>query len=204
VNRTTRRALAAAGGLLLLALAGWWWLRPAAPHPDAARFTAPLSAQPFLQGLNSNDSVEQVRAVLQAAGYRVRAEAARRVPSADYPPWRMDTLTVYEYRHLEDSGQLRLEFFNDRLYEAEYQPGDAASYAPRLLRAVPGLVRQPQGRRERLSANLRVATNVELVANAVGQALGATPYVIWQDRRLLAQREEWDARFGAAPFVEAD
>lgn len=201
-RRRVRLAAAAAAALVLLAVALGWWLRPAPPHPETARFAAPLTALPLLQGLSSNDPLELVRARLESGGYRARVQTVRRQPSPDYPPWRMDTLTVYEYRHLDDRGQLRLEFFNDRLYEAEYQPGDPVRYAPHLLRAVPGLVRQGQGRRERVNGGLRVATNVELTANTVGQALGATPYVLWQDQRLLAQREEWDRRFGTAPFVE--
>src|SRR3546814_1941634 len=46
-----------------------------------------------------------------------------RVPHG-VPPSDLDIMTVDDYRHLGQSGTLQLQFFNDRLYQLEFEPQD--------------------------------------------------------------------------------
>ncbi len=54
-------------------------------------------------------------------------------------------------------------------------------------------------RREKIEGSLRIASTVELAVSKVGQHLGTEPFILWQDLRLIQQRDEWDRTFGSIP-----
>lgn len=169
-------------------------------HPDKGRFTE-VATDPvvFLDGIRSYDSVEAVRARLDQAKVQYTVTPVRPAPSSKYPPRDTDTVVAGLYRHLGIDGQLTLEFFNDRLYEATFVPSDAEDYAEQFHRADPRLKRDRNGRVERTFGHLRVASNVDFAATDVGRSLRTKPYVVWQDVRLVQQLDEWDRRFIALP-----
>lgn len=170
-------------------------LAPAA-HPETALYRQVQAGVPILDGFRSYASLADVSAALTGGGYRWTHTPLHKPPSPKYPPRDLDTLRVADYRHLGVAGDLRLEFFNDRLYEAHFAPRDAEQYRQRLHAAERRLRRDRNGKAELVAGNLRLTTNVDLVASDVGRAYGAEPYAIWQDLGLIAQRERWDAAYG--------
>ena len=42
---------------------------------------------------------------------------------------------------------------------------------------------------------LRIASSLDLAVSEVGRNLRTRPFVIWQDLRLVRQRDRWDARY---------
>lgn len=203
-SRSRRPLYWLAGAIVLAGLGASYWyaeyVRGPQPHPESAQFRA--LAEPrleLIEGLQSYESETPLRQALEAAGYTVQRRELKRPPSAKYPPRQMVTLTVDGYRHLQVEGQLGLEFFNDRLMEVDFRPDDPAAYAPRLHRLLPGLVRGRTGHAELRDGELRVWANVDLARSRVGGSLRTEALVLWQDLRLIRQRDDWDARFSQIP-----
>lgn len=169
-------------------------------HEEKGRFTE-VVADPvaFLDGMRSYASVESVRAALDAAKVQYTVAAVRPKASGKYPPRDRDTIVAGLYKHLGVEGQLTLEFFNDRLYEATFVPSEVDVYADKLHNSDKRLKRDRNGRAERVVGNLRVASNVAFADTDVGRSLQTKPYVIWQDSRLVQLLDEWDRRFVALP-----
>lgn len=148
----------------------------------------------------SYESEEAVATPLEAAGLTVQRKLLERPFDPRHPPRRAMTMTVAGFQHLDTEGTLVLEFFNNRLMEVDFRPDDAARYAPRLRRAVPELRNIGTGHAEYEAPPLRVWSSVDLARSKVGRTLGSEGVVLWQDLRLIAQRDDWDARFGHIPI----
>jgi hypothetical protein len=159
--------------------------------PEARRCT-------FLAPFRSYAPLAPIRAQLEQAAYAPRIVAHHvRVPDG-VPPSDLDILTVDGYRHLDQPGTLELQFFNDRLYQAEFQPDDADAYRLAFRAHGPQLQREKSGRSEAIEGPLRIASSLDLSVSEVGRALHTRPYVLWQDTRLLKQRNDWDYQFAKA------
>lgn len=171
-----------------------------APHPETQKFTE-VAADPvrMIDTLNSYDSVSAVSAKLDAAKAKYTVTPVRPAKSSKYPPRDTDTLVSAGYRHLGVPGQLTLEFFNDRLFEATFVPEELDDYVDRLHAAEKRLKRERDGRTEVIVGNLRLATNVDFASTDTGRSLQTKPYVIWQELRLKNQLDDWDRRFVARP-----
>lgn len=169
-------------------------------HPEKEKYMV-VASDPvlFLDGMKSYDTLESVRARLDSSKTVYVVTAVHPKASAKYPPRDRDTLVSETYKHLDVQGQLTLEFFNDRLYEATFVPGTLGEYVEKLHKADPRLKRDRNGRAEQLVGNLRVASNVDFAQTDVGKNLQTKPYVIWQDLRLTQQLDEWDKNFIALP-----
>lgn len=190
--------------ILLAGLGAAWWFghanQPEPKHPEAAQFLAIEEPRVLLAvAFRSYDREEAVASALTAAGLTVQRQVIERPASPRYPPRRQTRFTVYGYRHLDTNGTLVLEFFNDRLMEADFRPDDAAHYAQRLHREYPALRRDRNGYSEWSDGPLRIWSSVDLAKSNVGRSLGTEGTVLWQDRRLITQRDDWDARFGHIP-----
>lgn len=173
------------------------FLRPD-PHPEAAQYTRVAVGVPLIDPFRSYEDLQSVTATLSAAGFgQWEATSRRAVESSSYPPYRFDTVKVARYRNMDSTGSLSLRFFNNRLYQAEFVPDKPEDYA-RRLRAL-DLSRDANARAEKIDGNLRVASTVGLAISPVGMQLGTEPFVIWQDLRLIRQRDQWDEEFGAIP-----
>src|SRR6185295_16744721 len=127
--------------------------------------------------LKSYDTLASVRTRLDAGKIVYTASAVHPKPSGKYPPRDRDTLIV-TYTHLGVPGQLTLEFFNDRLYEASFVPSEVAEYAEKLHKVDNRLKKDRNGRAEQVTGNLRVASNVDFATTEVGKNLQTKPYVI--------------------------
>jgi len=175
------------------------------PHAEKARFTEVVADPVAMIGtLKSYDSVATVRELLDAGKMKYTVTPVRPAPSSKYPPRDGDTLVVGAFSHLGVPGQLTLEFFNDRLYEATFVPSDLHKYVDKLHAADKRVKRERSGRSEVVIGNLRLATNVDFADTDVGRSLQTRPYVIWQDLRLMAMLDEWDKRFVARPGKAAE
>lgn len=173
-------------------------LGPATPpaHPETARFTARAAPLPFLGPFASQQSVDAALAVLERSGSEPGVSTRPRPGSTQAPPGDLTTVLVEDYAYCGTTGLLTLQFFNDRLFEAAFDAGDAQRCGAALKNAYPQLRRDANGRAEWIDGDLRIASNVWLASSEVGRTLGIAPWVLWQDRRLLAQRDEWERRFG--------
>ncbi|WP_428310844.1 hypothetical protein [Hydrocarboniphaga sp.] len=178
----------------------WWCLRAPAQHPDSARYLQREPALALVAGFVSYASIADTGALLRQQGHPWSRRTLARPPDPRYPPHVIDTMTVERFVMLGTAGRLSLQFFNDRLFEVDFKPDDAAACASALKRADTLLRRDRNGRAERVDGAWRLATNVELAASTVGKSLATEPYLLWQDLRLTAQRDDWDARFGALPY----
>lgn len=195
--------------VVLLAYGLWSWLgvgrqaveviRP--PHPDTPAYTG-VFAEPIvlLAPFASFDDLASIEQRLREAGLRWRTTRIDRPGSPERPPGSLTTVIVEDFSHLDVRGRLRLELFNDRLYEAEFVPADPEAYAPRLAAALEAAPRpRDNGRIELDRGALHVFSTVHLALAAVGRDAGITPRVIWRDRRLYAQLQDWDRRYAQAP-----
>lgn len=178
-------------GVLLAAWLPWWSDRP--DHPETAAFETRLTGVDLTAGLRSYMREEAV-----ARRYPELVDVTRilRPATPDHPARDLVTLELSPFTHLGVEGRMTLDFFNDRLMEMTFIPQDASAYAAALARAEPGLRRDNTGRRERINGHRRIASNVEQLSTPAGRQLGSTPFTLWQDRRLRAQLDDWDARFG--------
>jgi hypothetical protein len=169
-------------------------------HPEKEKYTAVMAdGVLFLDGLKSYDTLGAAKAVLDSTKTVYSVVAVHPKASSKYPPRDRDTLQSAAYQHLGVEGNLTLEFFNDRLYEATFAPATLEEYVEKLHKADPRLKRDRNGRAEQVVGNLRMASNVDFAMTDVGKNLRTKPYVIWQDLRLTAQLDEWDQHFIALP-----
>jgi hypothetical protein len=171
----------------------------AADELEIAAFTRVESERVRLLGpYRSFQGVDEVIVDLERSGFLPTVES-RHLPVHDgVPPRNVDTVTVNQYRHWGVPGRLELQFFNDRLFQTEFEPEDAERYLAAQRRELPQLARRDSGRSELINGHLRIASSLDLAVSEVGWQLRTRPFLIWQDRRLVRQREEWDRRFAAA------
>lgn len=206
------RWLLAVALMSALALLIWvWWPATTPPADEAAAADAPLTATGlrraytdtvpagerlrFFGEFISYASVDEVERGLLAAGYSPQIRSFHREVADGVPPSHLDTLRVGDYRHLDVDGTLELQFFNDRLYQLEFEPVDAARYRRAFRARWPQLRREASGRAESTAGALRIASSLDLSVSDVGQALQTRPFALWQDLRLLRQRDAWDSQF---------
>lgn len=193
-----------AAGIVLAGIAATWWFAhrhtQAPPHPETALFRHIDEPRVTLaEVFRSGDSEAALATALESAGLGVQRQVVERPSDVRYPPRRMATFTINGYKQLDCEGTLVLEFFNNRLMEADFRPDDAGRYAPRLHRAYPGLARDQTGHAEWVDGPLRIWASVDLAKSKVGRTLGSEGVVLWQDLRLTRQRDDWDARYGSIP-----
>lgn len=203
LSRKPLLLLAAAIVLIGIGCAWWYQQQHQSPalQPEAALFGRIEEPRMVLaEVFRSYDSEAAVTTALEAAGLTVQQKVIERPFSKRYPPRRITSLMVQGYRHLDCEGALVLEFFNNRLMEVDFRPDDPGRYAPRLHRLYPGLQRGRTGHAEYLAAPLRIWATVDLAKSKVGRTLGSEGVVLWQDTRLIAQRDDWDARYGHIPI----
>lgn len=162
-------------------------------EPDPfARFSEVAAERVLLAGdFRSYDGVTPVNALIAKSGYSAQASVLEKRRLPRFPPHRLDTLVVADFRHIEHVGELTLEFFNDRLYEAKFKPAEPEKYL-RALRQKGLAGRSDKGGRwEYRKGHLRVASSLDLAISEVGRALRTEPLITWQDTRLVQQIKDW-------------
>lgn len=170
-------------------------------HPETAEYLAVQSTPVKLMGIfNSYERVDAVTTQLTDGGFQWTRKRNHRMPDSEFPPRDLDSVEVSAFQHLDNEGSLILKFFNDRLYEAEFVPKNLEAYAEALRQSDARLKRDRIGKVEFVEGALRFASNVELANSPVGRGLKTSPYAIWQDQRLIRQRNQWDASYGSIPY----
>lgn len=149
----------------------------------------------MLSDFQSYQSVDTVTRHLEKGGYKPELDSRRQRVPEGVPPNNLDVVRVPAYRHLGVGGTLELQFFNDRLYQADFQPDEPEAYRVALRKALPALKRERNGRSELREGSLRVASSLDLAVSDVGQALRTRPFVLWQDLRIAEQRMDWDRKY---------
>jgi hypothetical protein len=190
-------------GILFVAVSVLWTAKVViAPgkHSETARFTE-VAADPvdMIPPLKSYQSVGAVREALDAQQAKYTVAPVCPADSSKHPPRDTTTIAVPTFSHLGERGELTLEFFNDRLYEATFVPKELDDYLPKLHGADKRIKRERSGRTEVVIGSLRLATNVDFASTDTGRSLQTKPFVIWQDLRIKEQLDEWDRRFVAGP-----
>lgn len=150
---------------------------------------------PLLGKYRSYMGVEEVVIGLEQAGFKPETESRHARVRASVPPRDFDVVTVNQYQHWDVQGRLELQFFNNRLYQTEFEPDEAEPYRSAQRRELPQIKREGSGRSELIQGNLRIASSLDLAVSDVGRNLHTRPFLLWQDRRLVRQRDEWDRRF---------
>lgn len=174
---------------------------PEAPATDSeiAAFTRVESDPVKLLGsYRSYIGVDEVVYGLEHAGFKPLVESRHAAVADDAPPRNLDVVVVHQFRHWGVQGRLELQFFNDRLYQTEFEPEEPELYLAAQRRELPQLKRERSGRSELIDGNLRIASSLDLAVSEVGRKLHTRPFMLWQDRRLVRQRDEWDRRFRTA------
>lgn len=188
------------GGFGTMFWSGAQFMMTPGEHPDTAKYLAVEANRVQLAAsFRSFDSVATATAVLDKAAAPWTRLKNHRPISDRYPPRNLDTLTAASFNVYGKPGKLTLEFINDRLYEAYFEPEDADAFSDALRAAVSELKRDRTGGAELVRGFQRLASNVDLASSQVGRTLGTRPYAIWQDTRLVRQRNEWDAAYGSIP-----
>lgn len=184
------------GSLALIALLWLWqpWAdRIPTLHAETVAFG---NLQPGVRLTANLESYARSAAVREQYPELKELSRITRPANALHPARDLLTLEQRGFLHLEIRGRLTLDFFNDRLMEVTFFPDDLPAYAVALARAEPALRRERTGRRELLVGARRVISNVEQLTSEAGRHLGNTAFTLWQDRRLRAELDDWDRRFG--------
>lgn len=172
------------------------WVKPA-PHPETERFTHRGEGVGMIDPLKSQSAAEQVMTQALGQGANLTDRQAFKHPGTPKnPPGDLLTMVFTGYPYCRTSGRLTVEFFNDRLYEAVFEPQDPKACRLAMEVEYPNLKSDANGRAALKTDNSRVVSNLRLVDSDVGRALGTRPQVIWQDNQLMADLNEWDKRFG--------
>ncbi len=198
-----RRGLLAGAAAVLAAVVLVLWLKPEWWRGQETRpdFSAYLRIEEprvlLIDSFRSYDGQQPVAQQLRAAAFAWSVERLHVEGSNDYPPYKLDTFRVRDYRHLGHAGQLKLEFFNDRLWSATFTPNEPEAYLRRLARDGVQLRKAAVSVWERQDGNLRIASNIIYATSNVGRTLNTEPYASWEDMRLSAQSRQWYAEYGS-------
>ncbi len=137
---------------------------------------------PLIDGFFSYASQAEVEAQLKRAGllYSV-GKANGLAPNDPRPTYEVVEIKVQAFTHLNQSGELNLSFFNNRLSDTRFFPVDPEAYLAALRNS--GLQVTEQ---RAVSGSTAVWTY---------QAYDGRRYVGWTDSRLDEEHAKWIARY---------
>lgn len=173
-------ALTAAAGAVSLGGYLWWaeYFRPVsfeAVAPDNAL---------LIEGVESYLSVDAFLLKLKARSLAYEVERSPTPEKSKRPPFNVTTVKVDAFSALGCTGQLTVEFFNDRLVGVRFFPSDMDEYRKRLL---------SQRGLDLLTQSEASASSNARVWSASDQA--GRSYVGWEDVRLAKEMELWIKRY---------
>ena len=137
---------------------------------------------PLFPGYESYASREEVTAKLPRDIEKNVVEEASLAKDNSKPPYRIYTLSLEPYKHLDQSGALFITFYNDRLLQTAFYPEKLDEYVAALKKSGMG-VRFGQ---ELVSGHTTVW---------IGTDFDNKQYVGWADKRLREQQRRWLARY---------
>jgi hypothetical protein len=137
---------------------------------------------PLFPGYESYASRDEVMAKLPRGAEKTVLEETSFAKDAANPPYRIYTLRVAPYSHLDQPGALVITFYNDRLLQTAFYPGKLDDYIAALRESGTG-----------------VRFGQELVRGHttiwIGTDFDNKHYVGWADKRLREQQRRWLARY---------
>jgi hypothetical protein len=137
---------------------------------------------PLFPGYESYASLEEVAPRLPRHAEKNVVEETSLVKDASKPPYRIYTLRVAPYTHLDQSGALVITFYNDRLLQTAFYPESLDDYVAALKKS-----------------GIGVKFGQELVRGHttiwIGTDFDNKQYVGWADKRLREQQRRWLARY---------
>lgn len=167
--------------LATLAAAAFFWLGNGPATQDVA---VPEDRADLLGMFRSYTSLSDTQTQLRASGMEFSTEEGTTPAASDKrPPFRVDTIVVKAYEHVGHQGELRVEFFNDRLVGVHFYPLNIDAYANKLSQIL-GKPLPPEG--EFTDANARVWRGLDYKGR---------PYVGCEDTRLAREMDSWIRRF---------
>jgi hypothetical protein len=133
-------------------------------------------------GYESYASREEVTPKLPPHAEKKVVEETSLAKDGSKPPYRIYTLRVAPYTHLDQSGALVITFYNDRLLQTAFYPERLDEYVAALRKSGTG-----------------VKFGQELVTGHttvwIGTDFDNKHYVGWADKRLREQQRRWLARY---------
>lgn len=145
----------------------------------------PTSPSPLIEGFESHRSSDAVETMLRARGLTwTVSENSALDPGDPRPPFSVRTLRIAGYSYLGHSGELRLQFFNDRLMRTSFFADDPTPFL-RALEASLGCELGSDG-----ELRLPPRTRIHPATDATNR-----PYVSWEDIQLEAEESAWIQRY---------
>ncbi len=138
-------------------------------------------SSPLAVGFSSYAAIDEVRSLLGDSPVTV-VEDSRLPPGDQRPPFNILVLSI-SFEHLDQSGKLRLEFFNDRLMSTSFYPDDLETYLEVLNDS--GVILDRGGR-------CKIAPYTEIWKSTDFNNRG---YVNWEDERLQKEFDDWITRY---------
>jgi hypothetical protein len=137
---------------------------------------------PLFPGYESYASREEITPKLPRELEKEVVEETSLAKDASQPPYRIYTLRVSPYKHLDQYGALFITFYNDRLLQTAFYPERLDEYVAALKKSGTGL-----------------KFGQELVRGHttiwIGTDFDNKQYVGWADKRLREQQRRWLARY---------
>jgi hypothetical protein len=150
---------------------------------DSERYTEiEQRRSPLLSGFESYASIEEVKSKLPAEAEIKVTEDTSLAKNNSKPPYRIYSLSVAPYVHLEKPGKLVITFYNDRLLQTAFYPEKLDDYVQTLKRAGTSL-----GFAQELVNGYTVIW--------IGTDFDNKHYVGWADKRLREQQRRWLANY---------
>lgn len=177
-----RLLIASVSAVALLGAAYLWWFGYV---PPVSFVGLPDGTAKLIDGMDSCAPVDAIVRQIQSRSLRYAIDKYSAPRKETQPPFDITTLTVQDFSHLGEKGELVLEFFNDRLAAALFFPADTPRYRARLA-SEEGL------RLDAAHTETRPAehTRVWIAVDHLGRE-----YVGWEDLRLAKQMSVWIKRY---------
>ena len=158
---------------LLLVAVSLSWLRLSSPR------SVELAA-----GLRSRQTVAEAQRELQTSQAEWSVIEDSSLPPDDpRPPFDITTVSLAPFEHLGVTGELVLEFFNDRLVSVRFYPEQPRRYLEVLAES------EAIDLSDRRGPTSRGGATIEKARDHRGRT-----YVIWSDPRLVRKRQRWVMR----------
>lgn len=137
---------------------------------------------PLFPGYESYASREEVTPKLPRDIEKNVVEETSLAKDNSKPPYRIYTLSIAPYKHLDQSGALFITFYNDRLLQTAFYPERLDDYVAALKKSGTGV---------RFGQELAVGHTTIWI----GIDFDNKHYVGWADKRLREQQRRWLARY---------
>lgn len=136
----------------------------------------------MIEGFESYASIQEVTAKLPKDLEVAVVASTSLAQNASQPPYKMHTISVAPYEHLNHLGTLQLIFFNDRLVQSAFYPEKFKTYISAL---------------EKTGLMLELGTEAVRGNTLIWQGKDDDQYrfVGWADKRLRQQQQRWLVRY---------